>query len=800
MLNSPYLFPFRVIGRFISVSVKTLGTALVTILMVLIITGCIVGSVLTVYVLNAIGAEEEVDLNSIRLGYTSVIYFTCNETGEHLPLQRLYRPDHNRTWVDLEDIPPHVIWALVAVEDRRFWQHEGVDWWRTTGAFVNMLIPFEHTTAGGGSTIHQQLIKNVTGDDALRVDRKVREIFRALNLAQNFTHEQVIEAYLNVVSFGAGANGIQAAAQTYFGKDVGDLTIAEAAAIVGITQFPGRFNPFVNPELHKQRQEDVLFFMYEQGFITTAEYQAALVEPLNFNRQAFDNRVGHVQNWFVDHVIEEVVSDLMRVRGMTRAEAETMLFEGGLRIFATVDMDIQNHLEEFYLTSANFPPVLNEEFPQSAFVILDHEGRIVALVGGVGEKTGNRMFNRATMARRHPGSSIKPIGVYAMAFEFNQAHWSMLVDDFPINPEAPQHQWYPRNFYGYYMRMVTIDLAMQRSINTIPVKLGMQVGWEPIFDFMHDDLQMHSLVRNEVIGGRVFSDMDMGPLALGGMTRGMTPLEMAGAYQIFANGGYFTRPFAYTEVLDAEGRVILRADTEPRRVISPDTAEVMRRILERAVHGPRATGRQGAIPGMPTAGKTGTSSYDVDQWFIGFTPYYIGAVWLGYDNPLTMNRFGDTVPNTIRWNNYPPPIIFREVMRPIHEDLEHRPFWESGMVSSRLYCLNSGRLAGPGCTNTGSGWFKNNFMPPVCNGVYFNADAAIITRDPREGSGALSGFPVDGLIPPIGDNIPPDPPSSLWPPEGHIPAMPATPPAGGFVPDPPALPPGAIALPPGLTG
>jgi len=417
----------------------------------------------------------------------------------------------------------------------------------------------------------------------------------------------------------------------------------------------------------------------------------------------------------------------MRVRGLDRAEAETMLFEGGLRIFATVDMNIQMHLEEYYSTSANFPSVSNEEFPQSAFVVLDHHGKILGLVGGVGEKTGNRIFNRATMARRHPGSSIKPISVYANAFEFNQAYWSMLVDDFPINPDAPQSQWWPRNFYGYYMRMVTVDLAMQRSINTIPVKLGQQVGWQTIFDFMYYDLQMSgSLVERQVIGDRVFSDIDVAPLALGALTHGLTPLEMAGAYQIFANGGWFTRPFAYTEVLDADGRVILRADTEPRRVLSPDTAEVMRRLLERAVHGPRATGTRAAIPGMPTAGKTGTSDNDVDQWFIGFTPYYIGMVWLGYDSPTTFDRHGNVVANTIWYRGlpYPPPIIFHDIMSRVHEGYEHKPFWESGMVDSHMYCLNSGRLAGPNCTNLGTGWFKRSFLPPVCNGFYFSPEGA----------------------------------------------------------------------------
>ncbi|MCL2068565.1 MAG: transglycosylase domain-containing protein, partial [Oscillospiraceae bacterium] len=604
-------------------------------------------------------------------------------------------------------------------------------------------------------TIHQQLVKNVTGDNAYRVDRKVQEIFRALNLAQNYTHEQVLETYLNVVPFGAGTNGIQAAAHTYFGKDAHELTLAESAAIVGITQFPGRFNPFVNPDHNKDRQEHVLWEMWQQGYITEQEHDRAVRERLNFKRQEYSEQIDGVQSWFVDHVVESVISDLMDKKGWERGYAEQQLFSAGYQIYTTIDMDIQTHLEELYTTSANFPTIMNEEYPQSAAIVTDLNGRILGLVGGIGEKTGNRMFNRATMARRHPGSAIKPIGAYATAFEYNMIHWSMLIDDFPLNPEAPPNEWYPVNYIGRYLRMITVDEALQRSTNTVAMKVGQLMTWRTIFDFMHDDLKMRNLVERRVFAdGTVRSDIDPAPMTMGALTAGVTPLEMVGAYQMFANGGWFTSPYAYTEVLDSDGRVILRADMEPRRVLSPDTAYVMNKLMQRVVNGPLGTGGRARLDNMPTAGKTGTSDNDVNQWFIGFTPYMVGAVWLGFDDELTFDRHGNWVANSIRYNRniiYPPLALFRSVMGPIHENLEYIPFaTDDELVISRQYCRDSGRLAGPNCQNLDTGWYKMNYQPPVCNGRHITPEQEQAMRDAAD-----NPLPQSPAVPVLPGGLPP---------------------------------------------
>ena len=747
------LKPLVVTGKIVGGVFKTIGTLFATMIMVGIISGCIVGCVLTVYVLNAIGAEAEVNLEDIRLGYTSVIYYNDPETGDPVPLQRLYKSDNNRTWISWENIPEHVKQAMVAIEDKRFWTHEGVDWLRTSGSFVNFFVPMSHTTAGGGSTIHQQLIKNLTKDDEYRVDRKVREIFRALNLAQNYTRQQVLETYLNVIPFGAGTNGIESAANTYFGKKTSELTIAEAAAIVGITKFPGAYNPFVHPDQNKNRQEHVLYEMHDQGYITDAEYEQALKEKLNFKQTEHYDRISGTQSYFVDHVIETVIADLMEKFGWERRYAESQLFEAGYHIYTTVDVNIQAHLENIYSTSDNFPSIHNEEYPQSASVITDTNGKILALVGGIGEKTGNRIFNRATMAKRHPGSSIKPIGVYAVAFEYDTLYWSSLIDDYPINPDDPQHQWYPRNYYGSYMRMVTVDQAIQRSINTVAVKLAEKLGPQTVFDFMHDDLNMYNLIDRYVTSdGRVLGDISSAPMALGALTQGVTPLEMAGAYQIFANGGYFTTPYCYTEVRDADGKIVLRADTTKRQVLSPDTADLMNKLLQRVVSGPNGTGGSAGFAGMPIGGKTGTSSEDVDQWFIGFTPYYVCQVWLGYDDQMTYDKYGNLVTNRINYytggHRYPPPVLFRDIMQPIHEGLEYKNFPDSGELVQREYCADSGKLAGPNCGNVMNGWYKQSSLPGICNGRHLTAEEeAAIRNNQSSADDPNAGY--SGVGPPI---------------------------------------------------
>ena len=706
---------FGFIGRFVA-----------TFIMIGIITGCIVASVLTVYILHYIEADEELNLDDYVLGYTSIVYYYDSD-GNAQELQRMYNPDNNRIWVDYNQISKYTKDAVVAIEDKRFWDHEGVDWRRTFGAFAGQFMPIEGTIAGGGSTITQQLIKNITGDKDVRIDRKVREIFRAMNLSKRYTQEQILEAYLNVVPFGNGTNGIEAAANSYFGKSASELTLAESAAIVGITQFPTRYNPFLNPDQNRRRQLHVLEEMLDQGLITEREYNQARNERMSFRTIENAQRSEEVWSYFTDYVVSQVIADLReKYNEPTTAAATKRFYEGGYRVYTTVDMEIQDWLDEVYQNTDMFPPVLNREYPQSECVITDINGRIVAMQGGIGKKENSRVFNRATDSKRQPGSSIKPIATYALAIEDNRVTWSTMVEDSPINmapPGAPPRMW-PTNYYGSYSGNMTVDRALHISANTVAVKIMNVVTPQRAFDFLKNDLGLHSLIEKEVIASGpnagTNSDIDLAPMALGALTYGVTPLEMAGAYQIFANGGNFTKPYAYDRVEDSSGRIILEPDKTPRRVISEDTAVVMNKLLQRVTAVGTGTGAaMGQI--MPTAGKTGTSEHDVDQWFVGVTPYYVCQVWLGYDIPIEMKINVNTgtrqpVRNTILYGPYPPPILWNTIMRPISEKQEYKEFLESDNVVSMTYCGITGNLATGSCPSAGTGWYKKDRIPNSCSG------------------------------------------------------------------------------------
>ncbi len=695
----------RTVGQIIGGIIGNFFRMIAILIMVGIITGCIVASVLTVYILRYMNAEEQISLDNLDMRYTTILYAN-DENDQPYELQRLQTME-NRIWVNYDSIPKYMRDALVAVEDKRFWEHSGVDWQRTVGSFINMFIPIYPSNAGG-STLHQQLIKNLTGDDAYRVDRKLREIFRAINLNKNYTKEQVMEAYLNTVYYSNNCYGVQAAANVYFGKDVKDLSLAESASIIGITQFPGKYDPFVHPDYNKNRQEDILYLMQEQGYINNEEYEAALNEKLDFKKEEAYSHISPVYSYFVDHVINQVLEDLQLQKGYSYEKAQEMVNSGGLRIYTTVDERIQNIMEDFYSTTDNFPPIYNAEYPKSASVVLDTSGAIKGVVGDIGKKTGKREYDRATMSRRQPGSSIKPLAAYLQGLENDVITYSSIWDDNPIT--LPDGTLWPRNFQNSYVGPMTIERAIMESRNTIPVKIVKLLGEQRCFDFLHDKLNFYSLVRQEAdAAGNILSDINLSSMALGGMTHGVTPLEMAGGYQIYSNGGYFTTPYAYTEVQDYDNNVLLKRDTTPRRVITAETATIVNKLMQRVTQAGTGSAARftnnPSVSTMPVAGKTGTSSEDYDQWFMGVTTYYVGAVWMGYDQN-----------QTIRYMNYPPPIVFSRLMGRIHEELQLEikefPIW--GDVEQQSFCAKSGELAIAGCPVGGTGWYKKSNPPPPC--------------------------------------------------------------------------------------
>ena len=703
-----------------------IGRIIATVILVGVITGCIVATVMSIYVLQLVNTNDVIDLRNFKQNYTSIIYAENPETGETYELQRLVGGE-NRIWVGIDKIPKCMQQAVIAIEDKRFDDkvgpaHSGVDWKRTLYATANYFVSFSARTQGG-STLTQQLIKNITGEDEVSIPRKVQEIFRAINLEKVYSKDDILEAYLNTIALGNNTNGVQAAANLYFNKDVQDLTLMESCALASITQYPEKYNPFAHPENNKERREYVLLEMLNQGRITQQEYDNALKEPITFKKQEAMQQKGSKWNWFVENLIDEIISDLMTRKGMTKQQAETKLFSGGLRIYTTMNPMIQQILDEKFLNDETFKAVTNKEPPQSAMAIIDPHGKILGIAGQRGEKVSDRGFNYATMAKRQPGSSIKPIATYSQAIELGIVNYSSPIEDSPMsekkNGDEVLSSW-PKNHYAGYKENMTVVRAIQNSTNTVAVKVLDMLTPRRAFDFMKNKLGITTLVEARKQNGQVFSDLDLSPLGLGALTDGVTVLQMTGAYQIFANGGTYTKPYSYTQVLDAAtGEVVLENKGESNRVISDETAYIMNRLLYQVVNGAtEGTGRAAKVKGAEVVGKTGTSDDNYNQWFIGCTPKYVAALWIGYDRNKEVTYS----------SSYPPVNAWKQVMQEVVKlDKDPGTFPVSDGVVQEAYCVETGELASPYCPTTAIGYYSKNNLPNICT-KHLNAGTS--TTDP----------------------------------------------------------------------
>ncbi len=706
---------------------RFLGRGLVTVLSVIIISGCIIGCVLATVILGMVDDADELDLDQLELSYTTIIYTKDSETGVFEEDTKLYGESGKLIWADYDEFPKYLVDATVAAEDKRFWQHQGVDFARTIQATLGFLTGGD---MGGGSTITQQLIKNVTGEKDVRIDRKVKEIFNALALEKKYSKEQILEAYLNVIALGYNTCGVQAAANMYYNKDVSELTLNECVGLVAITNNPSIYEPFGHPENNKTRREYIYGEMLEVGYIDRAEYDVLINEDIVTSKgQITGKKSGKYTSWFIDYLIDDVIAGLMDEYGWDKKTAEYNLYNGGYRIYATVDNRIQNIAEEYYEDVDNFERVLNKEQPDSAFVCLNFNGEVVAIVGGKGEKTGSRLFNIAAHGQRHIGSTIKPISSYALALENDLITFSTVITDEPIYKAGETEgsttfktDW-PVNYYAGYLGDVTVDTAVQKSINTIPVKLVTLLTPRTVFDFLTQKLHISTLIDTGTN-----NDVAVAPMALGSFTYGVSPIELAGAYQMIGNGGLYIKPHSYTLVLDSEGAVVLKADTAPERVLSSETATILNKLCQRVVYGPEGTGRTANIPGYTVAGKTGSASDNTDLWFVGMTPQYLGVVWLGYSEGM----------KEIIYQTYPTPKIWKAIMADVMvgED-PNVDFPVSNNVVSASYCTVSGDLAGSACSTTATGWYKKDNMPGTCTACYGGGSLSGIFEDEGDEPGVV---------------------------------------------------------------
>lgn len=659
-------------------------------------------------VLGFFGNNDDLDIDTLTMNYTTQIFY-IDKDGAEQPLTSL-SSEQNRVWVDLEDIPENLKKAIVDIEDERFYKHKGFDIRRTAKAFF-IFVKNKATgkpTSFGGSTITQQLVKNLTQKTERTAARKIQEISRAVNLEKQISKDKILELYLNSIYLSQGCNGVQSASQKFFGKPVSELDLAECASIAGITQYPTLYDPLVNPEKNKEKQEIVLKKMLELGSISEDEYNAAVAEELVFSKKDTDiAEDDNVNSYFVDQIIYDVVEALTE-KGYSSSLANKMIYSGGLKIIATVDPAVQEAIETVFENSANFPYSTGDNHAQASMAVIDpYTGEIKGLVGGIGKKSGSLVLNRATQTLRQPGSTIKPIGVYAPALENNLINAASIYQD----KEISYGGWSPKNYDHKFNGSVSVRYAVRRSLNTVPIQILNEMGAEKSFSFLTQKLGITSLVRHETgKDGKVYSDIGLSQLALGGLTHGISVTELTAAYSPFINRGVYTKPHCFTSVTDSSGAEILSNEKNAEIAMSEATSYITSMLLREVVTSGTGTGAQ--LPsGIFTAGKTGTTSDNNDRWFVGYTPYYTAAVWYGYDTPQPIKASGNPcIP------------VWKKVMTEIHKGLPQKTPEKPSNVKYISYCNSTGLLPGPNCeSNLTSFWFTPGNQPKgICNSHHGN--------------------------------------------------------------------------------
>ena len=671
-------------GRVFAVIGKVVGTIFLTAFLTALIFACL----FAVYVKNDLSQQAEWAADSFSLDQTSVIYYENPETGKYEVLQTLYGGS-NSTWVEYDDIPKNLIHACIAIEDKRFEKHQGVDWVTTLRACFKMFLG---KSEAGGSTITQQLIKNLTGEKEVTVRRKLVEIYRALEFEKTHTKKDIMEWYLNIIPLGENCKGVQSASRVYFGKDVKDLSLAECASLIGITNNPSRYDPYIseaNTRENKERQEVILTQMLKQGYINQEQHDEAVAEELVFTNSSRDNSdtSDDYYSWFEDQVIRDVVSDLCDKTGYEYDIVYKMVMTGGYQIYSTVNPEVQAAVDAVYEDLQSLPATASSQQLQSGIVIVDNTtGDVVALTGGVGRKQGSLVWNCATQSLLSPGSIIKPVAVYAPAIELGLITPATVMDDTPYS--FTDSATWPKNLDSTYRGLVSVEEAVAQSINTVPVKLVAQMTPEYSYSFAKDKMGLSTLVSSyQSNTGEELSDVNLWALALGSLTRGVTVRSMTAAYASFANEGVWREARTYTVVKDANGQIILDNTQDSHVAMKDMTAWYITDMLETTVQ--TGTGTAAQLENMTVAGKTGTTSRDFDRWFAGYTPYYTSVVWCGYNDPEEIVLTdSETNPAIVMW---------KKVMEQVHQNLKNKAFKQPANLVEVTVCRDSGLLPSDAC-------------------------------------------------------------------------------------------------------
>ena len=717
-------------------------------------------------------APDVNDIDIMPLGYATFLY---DDQGNQI--RKLAAPDANRLPVTLEQIPVELQHAVVAIEDERFYEHNGIDVRGILRAGVKALTSGDFSE--GASTITQQLLKNNVftnwtseSTQLERFTRKFQEQYLAIQVEKKTDKDAILENYLNTINLGAGAYGVQAAARQYFDKDVWDLNLSECATLAGITQNPTKFNPILNPDSNKKRRKEVLQHMLDQNYITEEQYKEALEDDVYSRIQAAQEKHSDNSNtiytYFEDELTDQIINDLMNIKGYTKTQATNLLYSGGLKVYTTQDSAIQNILDEEYTNPSNFPDQTQYELdfaltvtdpegnqvnyskemlqlyfqnedpnfdllfdspeegqtyvdrykeniladgskivaervnfapqPQSSMSVIDqHTGYVKALIGGRGEKTASLTLNRATDTTRQPGSTFKIVSTYAPALNEKGMTLATTFEDEPYTyPDGSPVNNSTRSYEG----TTTIRTAIQNSVNVVAVKCLEEVtpdlGLKYLDNFGFTTLA-HGTEADKDANGNIWSDANLAT-ALGGITKGVTNVELCAAYASIANSGNYIKPIYYTKILDHNGNVLIENTSVERSVIKESTAYLLTSAMEDVVK--YGTGTACQLDNMAVAGKTGTTEAYNDVWFVGYTPYYTCAIWSGYDN-------NEKLPDYARKYHRN---LWKKVMTRIHEGLPQKDFEKPASVEKLSICAISGLLPRAGCPVT-TEYFDVGTMP-----------------------------------------------------------------------------------------
>ncbi len=613
--------------KIIKRSVIILGTAVISVATAVLLLLIFVN----VYAkINVNSEADEALFAAAKLGNITKFYANGAPLGtdDYIPIeiQTYSHAQNQKIWYRSDDVSEYLKRGFIAVEDREFFEHDGVNWRRTLLALLNSVFKFKDRF--GASTITQQVVKNISGDNEITFKRKLNEIIRAVKIEKRHSKEEILELYMNIAPMGENSVGVGRASQIYFGKEPDELELHEAAMLVGITNAPTKYNPYTNMAECKKRRDFVLSSMLECGFINQDEYGSAISEPIRLSGR--EDRKNLVNSWFIETVSEDIIADLVSKYSISADTARLYLNGGGLSVYTTERLSVQNILDDFFSDTSNLPAEIKNGLNYGIVVADSKNGNLLGVIGQGGKKSGDRLFNYAA-ANHAPASTIKPLSIYAPLIDKGIINWATLIDDSPLKMIEKNGELigYPKNSPDKYDGIINVEDAIRLSKNTVAMRLYEMSDANEIYDKLYADFGFDSLVRD---GGH--SDLAAAPLALGQLTKGVTLRKLTAAYTAFPSDGVAYKQRSYVSVLDNKNNVILENIPESKRVFKESTARIMNQLLM----GVTENGTAKSITlknAYDTAGKTGTSANNRDKLFVGYTPYFTIGLWCGYGDGVT---------------------------------------------------------------------------------------------------------------------------------------------------------------------